>query len=319
MNKPILHVGLPKTASTFLQRHFFPHFSDRQYFVPDRRSWPNEFDWIYKINRPFDIAMAQLKLLESPPLISKNTKKWLSRGRSFLANINRPILVSAEGMCGVSYAPHKNNLFFAQFLKDLFGFSKIIFIFRNQADWCESIYRQLIFEGDRFKKFIKFETLFGLDNSQNFLVDIRSLDWSTLITNYRKLFGGQNVLSLPYEFLVADYRGFLNRIMEFIGQSFELSTDLGKTRENVSAGDVYYRRWYGERYLPFPLARALKSKRLAYFSRCADWPIINKLNEMKQFAGIDEETKLYIKNALRSTNQELSHLLKIDLSEYQYY
>ena len=107
--------------------------------------------------------------------------------------------------------------------------------------------------------------------------------------------------------------------MEFVGERFEIEPNFGTTRENVFEDNTYYRKWYGEAYLPFAIANALKSKRFKLFSHVAKRLVGGVLSATVGYTGVSPLTKKRIREATSSMNQDLSRIIGMDLSKYGYY
>lgn len=134
----ILHVGLPKTASSFLENNLFDQLS----------KLPN---WSY--NDPGIVA--GIRNIVFP---NQSSDKDVSLARAIEQLDQQNILVSYDGLCGDPYQSFANRMEILDRLKRAIPIVtvKIFFMTRNQADWIESIYRQSLHEYycTPWKKFI---------------------------------------------------------------------------------------------------------------------------------------------------------------------
>lgn len=287
--KNIIHVGLPKTGTTFLQNNFFSQFEAFNYQTP-HLNWDESLRWVFEINKPEESILqthTNPKSKKQKPSYNFNPDQYTEKMKCFFST-HKKILISSEGIVGFSLSPLRNNMAICMFLNEFAKNSKIIFIFRQQANYCESIYKQLIFKENRYKKFIPFEDLYGPSTASKSLISYSELNWLTIYNNYCNTFGPENVLALPYERLLTDPQEFLTGIENFIGQKVDLNQEAISRKENVSADKAIY-----------------KSSKIPFRRH-----IFNKL---------DEDIKKSIMNEVNDSNRELSAKLNLDLSTYGYF
>ena len=128
MARTIIHIGMPRTASTFLQQEFFPNVSDFEFYGVDRTQYSTVFQKILyqddSIFNPLEIA-AELKFI-----LEKNT------------------ILSNELFVGQSlYLSSTNRSRTARRLKQFFPDAEIILLLRNQVSLLESLYSIGIYSG----------------------------------------------------------------------------------------------------------------------------------------------------------------------------
>lgn len=290
---PIIHVGLPKTGTTFLQNNFFNKITNVHYVTP-HKSWDESFNWIFKINKDFD-NLSKITTNETRP-ISLNTKEYsyyVKNSKEYLSLINKRLLLSSEGLCGASFSPLKNNLEVAKMLYNIYGKSKIIFIFREQFSFCESVYRQLVFKEDRYSEYIPFEEMYGFDNSNNAMSLVKELNWYQVYMNYCEIFGHDNVLALPYEYMKVDLQRFVSKLQDFMEVNPLLENDFYTQRDNISKKQSIYKM--GSRWKNFGFQKKII------------------------FSGLSQELKKKIKQEVETSNRSLSKVLNIDLEKYGYF
>jgi len=249
----VLHVGLPKTGTTFLQRRYFPRLAEYHCITSDQ-VLPSDFSFIYKINKEFDI-------LPRPTLIRKlirkdrnlNIKKISSKIQRYKNKTDLPILLSCEGLVGVSFSPLRNNIEVSLLIKSVLDIEKVILVIRRQDHYVQSLYRQLILEEDRYGRFICPEDFVSKTPRLTALSSAVELNWLSLYQNYISIFGLDNVLCLPYEEMVKDLHGFIGRINNFLGVAPRLTQDFFTLRERVSNVQVTYRGDNGKKFQEFDL------------------------------------------------------------------
>ena len=218
--KVFFHVGLMKTGSTFLQRQVIPKL-DIQHFLDPKRIEPrpeNIFSLASEIefNKiAYDEAKAKvLNLFE----LQKN-----------VGAIYEKTLLSTEAAVGNPFLGFINQDRLADLIKDTFPDVKILITLRRQDDFAESLYIQTIHrsyrwggvddflnrDGDKFGSF-KYSNCKLSDWSINPRISVLDLDWNKLVNLYTERFGADNVLVLPYEFLVENPLGFIEEWCKFI-------------------------------------------------------------------------------------------------------
>jgi len=206
-NKQVyIHPGLPKSASTFLQDNVFGRIPDC--YFPHR----NPESPLKKIVRTI--------LRKNYMFIDINEERRVLE--NFYMNRNESkFLLSWETFCGsfsLNLADHEQRL---NITKKLFPNAKILLVLRRQDDFIESWYAQYIKKGlvqDVFDylnlkngKFGDYRPIYEAGPN----IDIKSLNWYSLVKNYEQLFGRENLLVIPYELLRKDRDAFLSRLYKF--------------------------------------------------------------------------------------------------------
>jgi hypothetical protein len=297
IGQPILHVGLPKTGTTFLQNNFFNKIQEIQFMTP-HLNWSEEFKWVYEINKNIEYSLFRdSNKSRGQYFPDKKRNEYIVESIAYLSHIDQRVLVSSEGLCGASFSPIKNNYDSAIFLRDIFGDSKILFIFRQQANYCESIYKQLVFKENRFKRYVKFEEVYSKDECKKSLSKYGELNWHEIYNNYCEVFGVNNVLALPYEYMETDLKHFIFKIQDFMGIEVDLDDSFFKNKENVSKKTYHY-----------TFQNRLEKLFLNPFRK-----------DGLSFSALTQETKIDIMNDVRKSNIKLAEEIDIDLSTYGYF
>lgn len=206
----IVHIGLPKTGTTFLQKEYFPYLN-KPFYTPEGFINDN-FNYLKYCNRNFELLANKYNPLNIKFIFNKAREEyWLRKLKAVPDNS----LVSSEGFCGFCLSPNRNIDNQIYVLKNYYKFDKIIFIFRYQLNFALSIYKQAVLKENRWNGFFDFDTVYGLDEPS--WVRFSELDWNYSINVIHKYYKPENVLCLPYEMLNSDSSLFFTKINDFIG------------------------------------------------------------------------------------------------------
>lgn len=190
-SSPIIHIGLPKAASTYVKRAYFRRMSS-------------------------NIVIPRGKLIE--PLASKDfaAKDYrsavadvMSRSRGQSESPDDRLILSAENLSG-GFWESADSAQIAENLYSAFPSGRVILIIREQLDYISSVYRFRITKGFKMPTFAEF-----LKANQTSL--LTKLCYSKLIGVYVNHFGKDRVLVIPFEMLARDEPQFSRKLMSFCG------------------------------------------------------------------------------------------------------
>lgn len=154
-----IHVGLPKTGTTFLQNHVFPKISDIEVITPNKIGMRN---YLLGIN------MQQQK----PLLISDE-------------HLSTHFYVGTKGL------RYTSRYDIAKRIKKLFPTANIIVVFRNKKKWIKSFYAQYISSIYRknisFEKFQRIALEQGLLDFEDYEKFLRDTFNNVLVLNHFEL------------------------------------------------------------------------------------------------------------------------------------
>ena len=217
-----VHTGLPKTATTYLQKNVFPYLKNVHYIS---KYGDNEF-----FNKYF------LKIRFGNNIIIENEIK-----QNFLEYLRfvdeRKILISEEALS----EPRNNGRHFwpnTQILSKIFPSVKIIFTIRYQIDFIESFYLQDLKVGsclgiDAFLRYSKKEKYFlEFESTLVPKISVFYLDYQKFISLYIELFGKNNVKVMIYEQFKQSKKEFISDLCNFIGT--KLITPISEVVEHRS-------------------------------------------------------------------------------------
>ena len=221
-----IHVGLPKTATTFLQRHVFPRLAGVHYV-----DWSEEF-----------FAQHFLRLKFRNPYLARGELRDAVAG--YLRYVGeRTLLISDESLT-TPWLSGRTFVAAAATLKEVFPGARIIMTVREQTDMLRSVYLQRLRGGvtlspaacfgyDRRRgEFVTFDT--GRNPYSESYVDVEYFNYNHVADCYANLFGQDNVHVLSHEQLRTDPKAFLAKLAAAVGT--EVPKDLPVARENAALG-----------------------------------------------------------------------------------
>lgn len=206
MGAPLIHIGLPRAASTTLQRQVFPLIPQVLFLGSDRGSrLKRRFFPI--VGRGTDEEFQQTRL-DARDLI-----------RSAIDRDARDVVVSYEGWCRPSQNASVQKV--AQRLADCFLGAKVLIVTREPRAWLVSCYQKSVMlqTGGKWPVDRPFCDLSSIGNYYN-LVRARpdlffgDVGWrvSELVHVYQKAFGDDRVIVTPYEWLMRDKLAGLHQL-----------------------------------------------------------------------------------------------------------
>lgn len=190
----IIHIGFPKTATTWLQKNFFPKIQNFEYFLP-------------RVSNVEIIGVDPMDPLYNP-------SKWKEKDN---------IIISNENFLGIGRISGFIRLGLAYRLKEIFPEGQIIIFIRNQIDLIASEYSWSIKNAGCTlspRKFIRYKD--PLPNNI-FTYKPHHLMFDQVIGLYKKLFGDDHVHVFLYEDLKENPKEFINNFSEELG--FEINLE----------------------------------------------------------------------------------------------
>lgn len=295
MKRPlIIHIGFPRTATSYLQQHIFPgieevHYVDRF----DVSMLGAGYDYFFNV----DAAKKQLNDL----LCDKKN------------------IISNEALVGSIWLKFVNSKMYADRLHAVKSDAKIIITVRNQVDFLPSLYVQYIKEGG-VKNFQRFSNIrcgnCGISKKiDDYTVNLDMFLYSKLIDYYVSLFGRENVLVLPFELLVEDSMLFFDKLFNFIGIDFVGRKIVSDKRINMSYGvnQVVLHRFLNrfvatkfKEYTIIPEFSVSKAFKLnsRFFRKFFETKLSRIILGEKQFV-LSDELSSYIKSYYSESNKKM--------------
>lgn len=283
----VVHVGFPKTATTFLQERVFPQFCRRLTYLGPDLSAPLFASVINRDDTVFDF---------------EDSKKRIEAAWGG----NENALFSYEPLTGLDYrSAFVNRTQIAQRLKKL-GFERVIITIRNQFDALESAYKQYVKSGGVLK-FFEYVTF---DPGKPKYLYPEYFDYYSIYRLYAETFGAPNVLILQYERLREDT--FVEDLLEFL-RIGRMEVAFGEPRnQSLSCTKTKILRLLNHLAYSAYQPSHLISKRIStsFFHRLlSDIPLWNAPQSF-----LDSEYRAAIGSYYASSNEELRKRARIILA-----
>lgn len=195
MTNTIIHIGYPKTATTWFVRHFYPKVTNADVSFSD-----NIFYDLKEGNEKFEIR----------------------QNEQFQEKQNHIIVAhKLSGFENFKWDNGRYRKFFPIQLKKQFPEATIIVFIRNQIDFLASAYSSYLSHGGTYS----FQDLFRQGKlGDGSMFSFEYLDYIKLIKHYENLFGKNKVHVFLYEEFLENNKIFL----ENFKTQFDLSIDLNK-------------------------------------------------------------------------------------------
>ena len=302
--KVIIHIGLPKTGTTFLQTRVFPFLND----VFEKNS---QLVYEYK-QTPFNnLINGKFKTLNQKDFegLKKEIHKFINESVK-----DSTILISREQFSRYMHWMQNdeiNTILFKR-LKEIFPDAKFFFVIRKQDEWVDSIYNQQVKQPElnipTLNEFIGYKA--GNFNKNEKYLDIQNTNWCKIIEFIENKFGKNSVFTLPYELFKENLNEFLKNFYEHfnIEPFYPQKQELLNCRQELLPLPILKKYTIFKKSLPCKLKifvdkndRTLQKlfyKKIQKFSK----------GQAKQIMQIHKEN-----------NKKLAKIIGMDLSLYGYY
>jgi hypothetical protein len=297
----LIHIGYPKTASTWLQNCIF-NGQNSPFFC-----------------LPADEGIQQFVLANEFCFCAEGARKSFYLYLEEAANQSRIPVLSNEILTGDQIKERYWGKIVADRLFSTFLKAKILVIIREQKSMILSSYREHIMQGgtENLERFI------GTGHEKPGFGSICRLDfleYDLLISYYQKLFGSENLLVLPFELLKDNRQAFIQQIFNFVG--IEKIKNYSEQPQNIgyNALTIEFRRrvnflvepaYFGNNSPPVTWRMAQKLSR-----------VVERVIPSKAHESLEKQLKQFIKERTKQTfdrsNQRTSQLIGIDLAKLGY-
>ena len=325
----IVHIGLPKTATTTFQRHVFSRHSQLEYLgkylgrrqiFRDRaveRIITSAGCWQYKSGTSRPAA-----LLEGRPL--KTLSELFDRHVGPAADAGRTPLWSSEGICLGTPAQRRRR---AVNLRAVFGPCKILITIRHPVRFTEALYLQKLREanGIGWRNLGKPPRYFSIDQwmtanwPRTGPGDLTALEYAGTIDIFADVFGRDAVGVFLFEQLVEDRTTFLDALCEFLDiDAPECNRLAGEKHENVRwTRDQIQRLIRMQRSVPRSTAFRMSPPHLR--RRMLALPPYQRADGSEKYhQDLPKRWKALIQDETRSGNRRLADEWQLPLERYGY-
>lgn len=196
-----IHVGIVKTGSTWLQTGFFVQHPELQVVGHGKLPFPQFTSLMHEIVPDHDRSL-QIDMLDW----ARRFEQTMIQHRTDVPKFG----ISNENLTGRPLRV-KDAYWLAEQLRATFGPTRIIIVFRHPLTFLTSTYAEDV--ASRQQR-VHLKTLLKRPDSRREIA--LRLDYLSLLNHYKALFGEEQVLVLPYEFLLASNDRFLQHICDFL-------------------------------------------------------------------------------------------------------
>lgn len=318
----IVHVGVPKSATSSLQFHCFSKHSEINYFGKPYWCESAGYEMSVGFHRLVDNLWNQDELCFDASEEEKNYHKFVSER----LDAKRVNVLSEEGL---TQAGNVDRKIIAERLKTVLKAKKIIITIRNQYTSLPSgyywLYTRNLVSCSYNRWLLAMMAPEYYRRGHDF--PLRQYQYDQLVKVYSEIFGLENVLVLPMEQWTQDLDEFNRKLSDFMGiDSGELRCHLKSApRENEKRGRlVTQAQRLIHKSRAFVLNRILCDGKYDLMGHhFFNGPYAGKLNRV--LASIDfknkDLTRIHhelIKNYYSSGNKQLNDLLNLNLDTYRY-
>lgn len=306
----LIHIGLPKCASSWLQKKLFVEESN---FLSHTQGSESDSRTSMRLVREL--------LPENSPYFDK--QECLNY---FINHLLSPAfekgmipVFSRERLSGLQVMGCFDRVMIAERLHSLFPKGKILIIIREQNDLIRSTYAQYIKGGgtSTLKRFLTQRWLAPYLPKHN----LEQYNFQKLVSLYIELFGKERVLFLPYELFKENPEEFVLRITRFSGSEKTADSTLWEEKINPtpSESNLVLRR----RLNRFVFGRRgwVNQNALLYSQKVRMiWPLLElpKPFDKRIARKMKNEIDDYVKGSFEESNRELQKRTDINLAGLGY-
>jgi hypothetical protein len=248
----LIHVGLPKTATTTLQDHVFASQTRLNYLGKIGNAYADE--------RARELV-ARVRLQDSLSYDPVRARSLVDdvRRRCEQVGDRRPLLLSEEGLSAEGRA---DRGLIAERLHDLFGPARVLIVLRSQPSLLQSLYLNDLKSSGR--RPLPFDQWLTVHYGERWSGGVRvGLDYDRLVRAYDDVFGSDNVVVLAFESIRQDVTTFARAVSQLLGSAAtDVEENLTQSHENVRLSERHRAALRLQNLLPEGSNLALTGRRL---------------------------------------------------------
>lgn len=239
-----IHIGFPKTGTTYLQEKIFPNINGISYLgkrnppLRKRSIKKKVLDKVFpaykylresNIEPMFDYNREQVSLIREyqspcwlrdfyaiPPFLWDSQEIIKNLEFVLKNNAASKFICSDEGLCGDPIHSPYNQYFVPERLKGVFPDGKIIITVREQVSSILSHYRMYLANGGPYKLQTMLQSDEQLGKYPHHSIYMPYFLYDNIVSEYKRLFGESNVLVLLFEEMIFDSCNYFNRITNYL-------------------------------------------------------------------------------------------------------
>lgn len=212
--RAVLHLGLPRAASTSIQRHVFGQLDGRRINkqIPYIGARGHQYAKRIGLSLHADPSGRRAR-----PLIDEAVRFF----RAEQARSRRRILFSHEGLCGRPWDAFRSRKLLFDMLRRAFDDPVVLVVVREPFHWIESLYRFSIranaLSPERFLCWDEKRFMREFRRGRKSALHIGGLSLKSVVNGLFETFGSRNVILLDYSELVRDLPRFASEFSDWLG------------------------------------------------------------------------------------------------------
>ncbi|MEQ8717404.1 MAG: hypothetical protein RIE08_07305 [Acidimicrobiales bacterium] len=250
MSRTLFHIGYPKTASTTLQKHVFGQVQGLCFPMPLEAQLAHQM--MLHLAGASDDAY-------NPRACAGLVEDVVARAGGHVATF------SCEVLCGQPFrASLATAAASAERIAALPGTATILIVTRRQDEHLRSLYHQYVKVGGT----ARFEEVIA-ENTGGPRIDHRYICFDRLVARHMDLFGAEAVIVEPFETLVADTQGAINRILARLDLPPTTISPVPNANPSLDAFGVAVQRRYNDLFAASAYSPNPKITHLMHAQRAA--------------------------------------------------
>ncbi len=297
----LIHVGFPKTGSTWLQQDLFANASGG-FWSP----WTLEVKEQYLLSNPYRFSAERARQVFTPGCNEAERRGLVA-------------VISDEWLIGNQMSGDYRGNQIAEQLHATFPAAAVLIVIREQESMLLSSYREFVQVGggQTLEEFIG-----AASALPGFVPQCRldHLEYDLPITHYHALFGAARVLVEPFERMVADPPAFHARLTELTGARGTYQHPQQARNVGLRGATLTTRRALNNLVHPFGLNFTRGARRRAYIARSAELVgrVLPATVHARREADLRRRLHAHVDGYYAASNQRTGNLLDIDLAAFGY-